>query len=119
MALSRWFTPFASMVPYTPRFELDDFLNSGVSVRYNDGKKFVDFTLAGVPKENIDIDVRDGVVEITSKYDNDTNYRYYEYRYSIPRGTNLDEITAEYNNGILTLCIPQASGGNSRKITLA
>ena len=74
--------------------------------------------LPGFQKEDIDLDVKDGVLTISAKHqeDNEHNSGHYvckERRYgSFPRSFNLEgtqdeHITASYNNGVLELNLPK------------
>ena len=74
--------------------------------------------LPGFQKEDIDLDVKDGVLTISAKHqeDNEHNSGHYvckERRYgSFARSFNLEgiqeeNITASYNNGVLELNLPK------------
>ena len=74
--------------------------------------------LPGFQKEDIDLDVKDGVLTISAKHqeDNEHNSGHYvckERRYgSFARSFNLEgiqeeNITAAYNNGVLELNLPK------------
>ena len=74
--------------------------------------------LPGFQKEDIDLDVKDGVLTISAKHQesssqNNGNYVCKERRYgSFARSFNLEgiqeeNITASYNNGVLELNLPK------------
>lgn len=86
-----------------------------------DGDKYIlDAELPGFAKEDIDLDVKDGVLTISAKHeqteeekDSAGNYLRRERRFgSFSRSfdiTGIDEagICAAYNNGVLTLTLPK------------
>ena len=87
--------------------------------------------LPGFQKEDIDLDVKDGVLTISAKHQEDSEHNSGHYvckerRYgSFARSFNLEgiqeeDITASYNNGILELTLPkkQAILPQSHKIAI-
>lgn len=99
-----------------------------------DGDKYIlDAELPGFAKEDIDLDVKDGVLTISAKHeqsseekDNAGNYLRRERRFgSFSRSfdiTGIDEtgIRAAYDNGVLTLILPKVQPvlPASRKIAI-
>ena len=88
----------------------------------DDGDLVIRAELPGVdPEEDVDISVHDGVLTISAERREETEdkgertYRS-EFRYgsfvrsvSLPRGVEADDITAEYDDGILEVRVPQAA----------
>jgi HSP20 family protein len=88
----------------------------------DDGDLVIRAELPGVdPEEDVDISVHNGVLTISAERREETEdkgertYRS-EFRYgsfvrsvSLPRGVEADDITAEYNDGILEVRVPQAA----------
>ena len=90
-------------------------------IREVDGKYVLEAELPGFNKEDISLDVKDGILTITAEHkessdqkDEKGNYLRRERRYgSFSRSfdiTGIDEagITAAYNNGVLELNLPKA-----------
>ena len=90
-------------------------------IRDVDGKYVLEAELPGFNKEDISLDVKDGILTITAEHkensdqkDEKGNYLRRERRYgSFTRSfdiTGIDEagITASYNNGVLELNLPKA-----------
>ena len=90
-------------------------------IRELDGKYVLEAELPGFSKEDISLDVKDGILTISAEHrenreekDERGNYLRRERRYgSFSRSfdiTGIDEgsITAAYNNGILGLNLPKA-----------
>ena len=90
-------------------------------IRELDGKYVLEAELPGFSKEDISLDVKDGILTISAEHkenheekDERGNYLRRERRYgSFSRSfdiTGIDEgsITAAYNNGILELNLPKA-----------
>ncbi|MDD4000749.1 MAG: Hsp20/alpha crystallin family protein [Bacilli bacterium] len=86
----------------------------------------IDIELPGFNKEDIKIDLEDGYLTIFAKREQDNSEegktivrteRYYgEYSRSYYVGNlALDEVTAKYNNGILTVLVPTEGKAESKK----
>ena len=124
------------MIPYTNRsnaslmdlfdeFERSVFGENGrrttvfsTDIKDEGDQYLLEAELPGFQKEDIDLDVKDGVLTISAKHqeDNEHNSGHYvckERRYgSFARSFNLEgiqeeNITASYNNGVLELNLPK------------
>lgn len=81
----------------------------------------VDVELAGVPKENINVEHHDDILTVSGENkfekkedDPDKKWHRVERRYGsfrrqlqLPKGVQHDKITAASNNGILTITVPK------------
>ncbi|CAG8509710.1 12517_t:CDS:2 [Ambispora gerdemannii] len=99
---------------------------------YETDKEFVvNAELAGVPKENVNVDVRDNILHISGETKQDQKYkesnahiqerRYGSYSRSIrlPSYVKSDEIVAKCDHGILEVKIPKReSAAAPKKITV-
>jgi HSP20 family protein len=84
--------------------------------------------LPGVKKENIDIDVRDGVLTLTATVDPvperfNPVYREYDIggftrRFTLGERVDQGKINAKLDNGVLTLTLPKAEEAKPRKIEI-
>ncbi|MDX1673492.1 MAG: Hsp20/alpha crystallin family protein [Longimicrobiales bacterium] len=87
--------------------------------------------LPGMDRENIDIELEDGVLTIQGEKkeeqkDEGTQGLLYERRwgsftrrFTLPRAVDANNITANYENGILTIRVPKAEEAKGRKIEIA
>ncbi|WP_341730154.1 Hsp20/alpha crystallin family protein [Brooklawnia sp.] len=102
---------------------------------YRDGDQFiVKVDLPGVSPESIDIDVDDRTLSIRAERVSDEvrsgdenqgwvsrerSYGSYARQLTLGQGLNLAEITADYNDGVLTLVIPVAEEAKPRKVKVS
>lgn len=116
--------------PYTmvDTFFGDDFFSNffngfgssqmNIDVRDENNKYIIEAELPGVKKEDINIDIDNGVLTLSAETGSDKNeksdnYVYRERRYgSVSRSFSLDNIDdenikAEYKDGILTIDLPK------------
>ena len=143
MRLVKW-KPAAGLPVYHDHFErmFDDFF--GVNRRRMDLQNF-DWTprvnveekeelfeitaeVPGMKKDEIDIEVQDGVLTIRGerkfeKEENGTNYHICERSYgtfqrafTLPENVREDNIEAEYKDGILRLALPKAEPQKPKEI---
>lgn len=86
--------------------------------------------LPGMQHEDIDVELEDGVLTIQGEKkeeqkDENTQGLLYERRwgsftrrFTLPRAVNPNNITAEFENGILTIYVPKAEEAKGRKIQI-
>ncbi len=67
--------------------------------------------LAGARKEDIDIEVREGTLNINAK----TPYKRYSVRIRLPSNIDRDKMKAKLNNGILVITVPKLSQSTETK----
>ena len=82
----------------------------------NDDEFIVEMELAGVKKEDINIDTEDGVLSIETERKRDDTLKYnrkemyggkFKRSFILPDNTSVDEIKAVLSDGILRLTIPK------------
>ena len=110
---------------------IDDFFKDTVSDKHvmkflpkvdiaEDERKYeIQLAIPGIPKENIKIDLQDGRLTISGerklektedgkKYHTiETQYGTFQRSFFLPDKVKTEEISAEFNNGILTISIPK------------
>ncbi|KNF07714.1 molecular chaperone [Gottschalkia purinilytica] len=102
----------------------NEFFNFKTDIVEKEDKFILEAELPGFNKENIDVKVDDNKLTISAKQDTSTeenkdNYVRKERRYgSFVRSfdvsnVKVDDIKADYKNGILTLELPKKDSGNS------
>ena len=82
----------------------------------NDDEFIVQMELAGVKKEDVEINTEDGMLTIETERKRDDTLKYkrkemyggkYKRSFILPDNTSTEEIKAELSDGILTISIPK------------
>lgn len=87
----------------------------------------ISMDVPGVPKEDINIVCKDGVLSISGHRKTEfkegdyveRSYGQFKKSLSIPEGVNEDDIMAHYENGILNLLVPKAKEKETKKIEIS
>lgn len=94
-------------------------LSPSANIRETDNAYSIDLAIPGFTKDNFKIEVRDRVLEISSVTESENeekkeNYIRKEFSYSsfsrsfrLPRTVEADQISATYENGVLSLELPK------------
>ena len=145
MQLVKW-NPMRDMLSLNSRADrlFNDFFNSsrGVNVTGNWGwNPRVDIyeeedaivlkaELPGVEKDNIEVDVKDGVLTLKGERSSDNEVKedsYYrrercfgsfERRFNLPENVDPDKISADYKDGVLKVGIPKPEEVKPKQITV-
>lgn len=114
----------------TPMFTDTDEGSLAVDVSETDGHVVVRTSLPGFKREDIDVQIHDGVLSIKAEHDEETetkDEKFYrkERRYgsvsrrvALPGVLNDAEARAELKDGVLTLRIPQAATARPKQIAI-
>ena len=110
--------------------DLDDYLEANGKIAYpkltnesiqaaldisEDGKSYLlSVDLPGVKKADLKIEQGDGIVTISAQ----RYASHFNQSFSIPAGTNGDEIHAHYQDGVLELTIPKSQNTQKRPVEL-
>jgi len=98
-----------------------------VNTREDEKSYYVEVDLPGVKKEDITIDLNDGILtikgerklkkEISEKdyYRVETSFGKFQRSFSINDSIDLENITAESNDGVLSIIIPKKDKENNTK----
>lgn len=108
--------PARYYVPYTDICETDDAL-------------IVVMEMAGVDKDNIDIHIEDDVLQIEGHIDfsnyadmrplyTEYNVGHYSRKFSLSSKIDQGKISAEINDGVLTIALPKAEEAKPRRIKI-
>lgn len=75
--------------------------------KLEDGSHILHVDLPGVCKQDVNMDIDEGsiVIEAKRKGFRATSF---QKRYKLPSGTDLDNIKAKYENGVLVITLPHA-----------
>lgn len=97
----------------------------GLRVHEDDKNIYVEAVVAGVPAEDVEVNIEDGVVTIKAEKKNEekkegeykaSSYNYY-YTCALSGGS-WDKAEAEVDHGVLELTIPKAAAARPRKVTV-
>jgi HSP20 family protein len=88
--------------------------------------------LPGVKKEDIQVDLNDGILTISGSksedfkeekenfYRRERSYGSFKRSMSVPRNITEEQINAKFNNGVLEVCLPKpASQKSKNRITVS
>lgn len=93
---------------------LKEFDNIGTPVsmssqmKYNEEKTAWEFTLeaAGVTKDNLKIDVKEGLLSITGEKTKGLEIGKFERHFKVPEGVDFEKVEATFEDGILNVNLP-------------
>jgi len=81
------------------------------NVTTNDNDYRVDIVIPGLSKDDIVVDINDDNMTVSYEAkENDSNfvsYRSFSRSWSLPQNTNVSDISAEYNQGVLSITVPK------------
>jgi HSP20 family protein len=119
--------PWASLFSF-PRF-MEEFEDAsyqrGLKIRETNKDLVVEAVVAGIPTENVDVNIEDGVLTIKAEVseekkekdaESSTRYRYY-YSTALSGGA-WNKATAEIEHGVVKITIPKAEEAKPQKITV-
>jgi HSP20 family protein len=93
-----------------------------VDMYEKEGRVVVSAELPGIPKENVNVDIKDNILtisgenQVSKEFDEGTahvkerSYGKFYRQLSLPDGTEGEKATAKFENGILQVCAPKAKG---------
>lgn len=127
-ALNHWFDLSAPNMGRLGSL-LDDFMGSGshlnrplIDLYEDDHHFFARFELAGFRKDQVDIELEDAVLTVSTRDANEegNHLSRYQFERSIPApdGVDLGQISAQMKDGILTITMPKAEALKPRQITI-
>ena len=119
--------PFRSLMGFPRWFEdFDDHSSQkGLKIYETDKNIVAEAVVAGIPADNVDIDIEDGVLTIRAektdeeKSKNEYSKSSYQYYYTCAlSGGQWDKADAEIDNGVVTITIPKMNSARPRKISV-
>lgn len=118
--------PLGGLIPW-PRWmeDFDDFSQKGLRVYESDNELVVEAVVAGIPFEDVEVNIEDGVVTIKAEKSEENkkkdSYRasYHSYYYTTAlSGGKWDKAEAEIDNGVLVVKIPKQESARPQKVTV-
>ncbi len=117
------FDPFKSLL--NEEFNIASPIQKGLNIRETEKSIVVEAVVAGVPKDDVEIEIEDGVLTIKAevKEEKETKNEYrssnYQYYYTTAlSGGQWDKAEADVENGIVRIDIPKTEAARPRKITI-
>lgn len=113
--------PRGMLEPLSGGFELSSEFVPKIDISETDKAVFIHAELPGMTKENVNISLQDGVLEISGNKnlekrteDKDRKYSRVERSYGsfvrrigVPKGTKASDVKAKFQNGVLELEVPK------------
>jgi len=112
MSITRW-DPFR----FPSLLEEFEPTQRGLKIRETDKDILAEAVVAGVPSDNVEVHIEDGVLTIKAELNEDD--RAYQYYYTAAlSGGQWDRAQADIENGIVTITIPKQEAARPQKITV-
>ncbi|MCZ6857163.1 MAG: Hsp20/alpha crystallin family protein [Gemmatimonadetes bacterium] len=103
-----------------------------VDVRESDDDFVVTAELPGLAKDTVDITIENGVLSLcgekkeereegvgdSGRYALERRYGRFQRSFSLPRGVDADNVSAEFSDGILTVTLPKSATAKPRQIKI-
>lgn len=73
----------------------------------NANEQVIEIPLVGIEKENINIEVENGVLTVSAKTDNKSRFvRDFKHSWTTQKDAAIDEASVDFKNGLLKIVIP-------------
>lgn len=104
--------------------------NPSVDIFEEENNIVIKAEIPGVDKENISIDVNDGILTLKGEksleteekeekyYRREMSYGKFERSFRLPGDVNTENINADYKDGVLKVAIPKPEEPKTKKITV-
>lgn len=97
-----------------------------IEVEENDSGHILSFDVPGIPKDDIHLEVQDGLLKIWGERkkvvesDNysEKSYGKFERSFSLPENADAQNVQASYEHGVLSVMIPKKASTKPKKITV-
>ena len=99
-----------------------------VDVNESDKEIYIDVELPGIDKKDIKVELKDNTLTLSGdraderKIENsqscrvERSYGHFERSFGLPDSVKSDKVSAEYNNGVLSLTVPKAEKAIPKEI---
>lgn len=98
--------------------DLDEIASQrGLKIHETEKEIIAEAVVAGVPAQNVDADIEDGVLTIKAEVKTDSSSYSYYYTAALSGG-QWDKADAEVKDGLVKVTIPKTESSKPRKITV-
>ena len=105
------FDTFFDEIFNVPSFRVSQTNTPQVRVDVNDNSYDVSIAAPGLPRDAVDVTVKENVLTVAHENKKETDNSYFcssfKKSWSLPKDVNVDQITAKYNNGIFNVSVPR------------
>lgn len=117
------YDPFRSFLTWPRWDDFEDSFQKGLKVRETDTSIVAEAVVAGVPANEVEVNIEDGVLTIKAERaeqnKDKSEYKSYQYYYTCAlSGGKWDKADAEVEDGVVTITIPKEEAARPRKITV-
>jgi HSP20 family molecular chaperone IbpA len=111
-------------------FDRSLFDNNNFNIHEDETSYTYEIEMPGIPKEEIIVEEKDGYVSVSGKKslkkeDKKEGYHYigtsygsFHRSFKVPRNGDVNQITAKYDSGVLSLVVPKIAGVSQKRITV-
>ena len=123
--MRRPFSMFPMMWPWTGK--ITEGLSPAIDVFEEDGTVVVKAELPGMKKEDINVELSNGILKITGEkkyeekvekknyYRSERSLGYFERRISLPVDTQIDKVKASFKDGLLEIKVPKSEEAKKKE----
>lgn len=100
--------------------------NAAVDIEEDDDHWMMSFDLPGIPKEDVNIEVKDNVLKVWGERKNEVkedayverSFGRFERAFSLPKNAQADQVDAHFENGVLRVAVPKAEIKEAKKVEI-
>jgi len=100
--------------------------NAAVDIEEDDDHWMMSFDLPGIPKEDVNIEVKDNVLKVWGERKNEVkedayierSYGRFERSFSLPKNAQADKVDAHFEHGVLRVAVPKAEIKEAKKVEI-
>ncbi|MCO4793994.1 MAG: Hsp20/alpha crystallin family protein [Bacteriovoracaceae bacterium] len=99
---------------------------ASVDIEEDEGHWMMSFDLPGIPKEDVNIEVKDNVLRVWGERKNEVkndsyierSFGRFERAFSLPKNAQSDKVDAHFENGVLRVVVPKVEVKEAQKIDI-
>lgn len=100
--------------------------NAAVDIEEDEDHWMMSFDLPGIPKEDVNIEVKDNVLRVWGERKNEVkkdsyverSFGRFERAFSLPKNAQSDKVDAHFENGVLRVAVPKVEIKEAKKIEI-
>ncbi|HEU0299900.1 MAG TPA: Hsp20/alpha crystallin family protein [Longimicrobium sp.] len=117
--------------PFTLPFIADIGWDPAIDIAENDGELIVTAELPGMKKEEVELDLTDGVLTLKGEKKEESereeqemhvverSYGFFRRSFTLPSAVDAAKVSAEFKDGVLRVTLPTTGEPNGKKIEIA